>query len=92
MSKVFQCDRCKAIFESRMLHTGEPFIAYRGMIKEIDLCPTCHKMLIDFLNNETEDKCVTCKFYDNGDALFPCGGCVDKDMWERKESSEGQIE
>lgn len=28
--------------------------------------------------------CKTCKYYDN-EGLFPCGGCVDKNMWERRD-------
>lgn len=48
MSKVYQCDRCKVIFEPRVLKNGEPYVA-RKCKADIDLCPTCLKMLKIFL-------------------------------------------
>lgn len=32
--------------------------------------------------------CETCKYADNNDALFPCGGCKDHSEWEGKDDSE----
>lgn len=50
MSKVYQCDRCKTIFEPRVLQHTEPYIARKGY-RDIDLCPNCYQMMIDWLNN-----------------------------------------
>lgn len=61
MSKVYQCDRCKTIFEPRILKNGEPYVARKGN-RDIDLCPKCYKMLTDWLNNNVENPCETCRF------------------------------
>lgn len=50
MSKVFQCDRCKIIFEPRVLGHKEPYIARKGY-SDIDLCPKCYELLKDFLSD-----------------------------------------
>lgn len=39
--KVYQCDRCKAIFEPRILANGEPYISRKNN-SDIDLCPVCY--------------------------------------------------
>lgn len=56
MTKVYQCDRCKKIFEPRILQIGEPYIA-RKRNPDIDLCPECYAGLMNFLNfyEETEN-------------------------------------
>lgn len=57
MAKVYQCDRCKAIFEPRVLNEDELYIARKvadmGRIIniDIDLCPKCYELLKDFLSN-----------------------------------------
>lgn len=57
MSKVYQCDRCKAIFEPKMLDNGELYIARKvadmGRIinNDIDLCPKCYELLKFFLSD-----------------------------------------
>lgn len=50
MSKVYQCDRCKDIFEPRVRGNGEPYIARKGKA-DLDLCPKCYELLMDFLSN-----------------------------------------
>ena len=50
MSKVYQCDRCKTIFEPRILKSGEPYIARKGRT-DLDLCPQCYELLKDFLSD-----------------------------------------
>lgn len=50
MTKVYQCDRCKTIFEPRVLQNGEPYIARKGKA-DIDLCPKCYELLKDFLSD-----------------------------------------
>lgn len=50
MTKVYQCDRCKVVFEPRVLNPGEPYIARKAR-PDLDLCPTCHVLLKDFLGN-----------------------------------------
>ena len=49
MTKVYQCDRCKTIFEPRVLAHGEPYIARKGKA-DLDLCPNCYNMFTDFIN------------------------------------------
>lgn len=49
MTKVYQCDRCKTIFEPRVLVHGEPYIARKGKA-DLDLCPNCYNMFTDFIN------------------------------------------
>ena len=39
--KVYQCDRCKAIFEPRILANGEPYVTKKNG-GDIDLCPVCY--------------------------------------------------
>lgn len=57
MSRVYQCDRCKTIFEPRVLQNGEPYItrkvANKGRVtnSDIDLCPKCYELLMDFLSD-----------------------------------------
>lgn len=59
MSKVYQCDRCKTIFEPRVLANGEPYIARKGKA-DLDLCPSCYKLFTDFIaaqkNTEIDEK------------------------------------
>lgn len=56
MSKVYRCDRCKKIFEPRVLSKGEPYIARKCCMVDIDLCPNCHELLKDFLSNYDEEE------------------------------------
>lgn len=49
MTKVYQCDRCKTIFEPRVLVHGEPYIARKGKA-DLDLCPNCYNAFTDFIN------------------------------------------
>ena len=74
MSKVYQCDRCKTIFEPRVLKSGELFIARKGMA-DLDLCPTCYEALIAFKKNEIENKCTTCRFKAYKSTALPCKDC-----------------
>lgn len=74
MSRVFQCDRCKAIFEPRVLQSGEPYIT-RKAYSDVDLCPTCHQMMKDWLNNKAENKCATCRFKAYKITDKPCKAC-----------------
>ena len=76
MSKVFQCDRCKAIYEhkTRVLQNGELFLA-RNNMGAVDLCPICYQMLTDFLNSEVENKCKTCRFKAHMSIEPPCNEC-----------------
>jgi hypothetical protein len=55
MSKVYQCDRCENIFEPRVLRCGEPYIARKGKV-DLDLCPKCYELLMDFLNNHDKEE------------------------------------
>lgn len=50
MSKVYQCDRCKTIYEPRVLKIGEPYIA-RKRGTDLDLCPKFYELLKDFLSD-----------------------------------------
>ena len=54
MSKVYQCDKCKRIFEPRVLQNGEPYIARKGKT-DIDLCPECYDYLLKWLNKEAKN-------------------------------------
>ena len=49
MTKVYQCDRCKKIFEPRILQTGEPYITRKGR-SDLYLCPNCYILFIKWLN------------------------------------------
>ena len=81
MSKVYQCDRCKAIFEPKVLGNGELYIARKvtdmGRIIniDIDLCPMCYKKLTDFLDQKFENKCATCRFKAYKNSEKPCRSC-----------------
>ena len=92
MAKVYQCDRCKSIFEPRVLDNGEPYItrkvANKGRVNnsDIDLCPECYDSLLAWLKTD-DDKCLTCK---HGKALpneLPCKECCHcwKDLYEEAE-------
>lgn len=72
---------------------------------EYDLCEQCNaefntyistKIREFFQPEETKDNtCETCKYYENDDGLFPCGGCITlsqksdgaivKTQWENKD-------
>lgn len=55
MTKVYQCDRCKAIFEPRVLTKGEPYITHKGNgVGDVDLCPNCYDDLIQWLREFKE--------------------------------------
>lgn len=54
MSKVYQCDRCKKIFEPRRLKDGEPYIARMKRIN-LDLCPECYDGLLKWLRRKSNE-------------------------------------
>ena len=47
--RVYQCDRCKAIFEPRILNNGEPYITHKGKAGDVDLCPVCYDEFLMWL-------------------------------------------
>lgn len=53
--KVYQCDRCKKIYEPRRLVNGEPYITHKGNCGDFDLCPECMKALIDWMKGGKHD-------------------------------------
>ena len=79
MSRVYQCDKCKRIFEPRMLKGGEPYIARKGRT-DLDLCPKCYELLMDFLKDydtEAEDRVKQVK-------IVYCKKCVHRDPEDKK--------
>lgn len=54
--KVYQCDRCKAIYEPRKLDKGEPYVTRKNMERtkasngDVDLCPECYMQLMMWLD------------------------------------------
>lgn len=50
--KVYRCDRCKAIFEPRVLKNGEKYITRKGYCGDIDLCEICMNDLNKFMENK----------------------------------------
>ena len=84
MSKVYQCDKCKRIFEPRVLQNGEPYITRKGKA-DLDLCPECYGYLMDFLKRDIDDcKCSTCKYKSVSITRKPCEECCHAwdDMYE----------
>lgn len=47
--RVYQCDRCKEIFEPRILKNGEPYITHKGNAGDVDLCPECYSSFLRWL-------------------------------------------
>lgn len=47
--KVYQCDRCKAIFEPRVLNHGDPYVT-RKRANDVDLCSECYMQLMMWLD------------------------------------------
>ena len=87
MSRVYQCDKCKRIFEPRVLQNGEPYIARKGKT-DLDLCPECYGYLIDFLKEDIDEcKCSTCKYKGVSTTRNPCKECCHAwdDMYEEAE-------
>ena len=88
MTKVYQCDRCKRIFEPRYLNMGEPYIARKNK-NDLDLCPECYDSLMVWLKEEDEEvKCLSCKFKNNPDTKEPCKFCSHcwQDLYEEAEN------
>lgn len=88
MSKVYQCDKCKRIFEPRVLQNGEPYIARKGK-SDLDLCPECYDYLVRWLNTDDTDdnKCSTCKYAALSTTDKPCKICCNawNDMYKEAE-------
>ena len=86
MSKVFQCDRCKRIFKTRVLVNGEPYIVRKNSDNLgdnlIDLCPECYDSLLAWLKADDECKCLTCKFRYTSPSEKPCKVCTHR--WNDK--------
>lgn len=57
--KVYQCDRCKAIFEPRILANGEPYVTKKNC-GDIDLCPVCYNDFCGWLLNKGARKYDDC--------------------------------
>ena len=51
--KVYQCDRCKAIFTPRKLDNGKVYLT-RKRSADIDLCPACLQGLHEWLLQKGE--------------------------------------
>lgn len=75
MAKVYQCDRCKRIFEPRVLGYGEPYIARKNQNSDIDLCPECYDSLLAWLKTDDDCFCLTCKYRDTPTTKEPCKVC-----------------
>lgn len=86
MSKVYQCDKCKRIFEPRVLQNGEPYIALARCNRDFDLCPECYDYLLKWLKTDDLDecKCSTCKYMGVSTTRKPCKECCHAwdDMYE----------
>ena len=86
MSRVYQCDKCKRIFEPRMLKGGEPYIARKGRT-DLDLCPKCYELLMDFSQGKPYEERPTGEWIDTGskeeywDEEYQCSICGEKDHW-----------
>lgn len=50
--RVYQCDRCKEIFEPRSFKNGEPYITHKGNAGDVDLCPACYGSFLRWLRAE----------------------------------------
>ena len=90
MSKVYQCDRCKRIFEPRVLQNGETYIARKNK-SDLDLCPECYDSLIAwFKHDDDECKCGSCKFNGTPITEIPCKECSQcwSDNYEPKEDKK----
>ena len=47
--KVYQCDRCKNIYEPRRLNKGEMYLTHKSdRTHDVDLCPNCMQSLYDW--------------------------------------------
>ena len=70
-----KCDKCKRIFEPRVLQNGEPYIARKGKA-DLDLCPECYQYLMEFLHEDIDEcKCATCKYKAYKSTGKPCREC-----------------
>ena len=100
MSKVYQCDRCKATCDMAEKNDNKRFKAISIGLNAIHLCPHCMKKFEEFLSDpncmenveepqEDIHYCGSCKYqFENGFCPH-CRSCKDHDEWRPKETIEG---